>query len=141
MQKPRIKCKRVVEYSCLVYVLATCERNIFSSLWLDANKNISTIPNTDIKDPEKLDVDNSTKAENGKTVSENADFLGSPQAKVMLAASNKGHNSVFQDGPKTEILRLRDCNARLLFGISAKFLCASKPKIIGFLSDIIALHN
>ena len=77
---------------------------------IDANKNISTIPNTDIKDPEKLDVDNSTKAENGKTVSENADFLGSPQAKVMLAASNKGHNSVFQDGPKTEILRLRDKN-------------------------------
>ena len=40
MQKPRIKCKRVVEYSCLVYVLATCERNIFSSLWLDEKKNI-----------------------------------------------------------------------------------------------------
>ena len=30
---------------------------------------------------------------------------------------------------KSRILRLRDLSARFVFGISAKFLCASKPKI------------
>ena len=42
---------------------------------------------------------------------------------------------------KSKILRLSDRSARLLFGISAKFLCASKPKIMGFISVIIAPHS
>ena len=98
---------------------------------IDENQNVSTIQNTDVKDPEKIDVDNSAKAEDGKIVSENADFLGRSDAHVTLVPSNKGHNGIFQNGPKSELIKSKDKNGlSQLKQVSPQFLRDDKGNSI-----------
>ena len=69
---------------------------------IEAGGGTTTEENTDKGTDEEIQIDASVSAEIGRLCSDNADFLGRPEAHISLVPTNFGQNLKFQNGPKDE---------------------------------------
>jgi hypothetical protein len=70
---------------------------------IEADGSVSSKQNTEKGDPEKTQFDASVSTEIGRLCSDNADFLGKPEAHISLVPTTFGQAGALNTGPKKEI--------------------------------------
>jgi len=70
---------------------------------IEADGCVSSKQNTEKGDPEKTQFDASVSTEIGRLCSDNADFLGRPEAHISLVPTTFGQAGALNKGPKKEI--------------------------------------
>jgi hypothetical protein len=75
---------------------------------IEADGSVSSKQNTEKGDPEKTQFDASVSTEIGRLCSDNADFLGKPEAHISLVPTTYGQAGALNTGPKKEISIAKD---------------------------------
>ena len=70
---------------------------------IEADGSVTSKQNTEEGDPEKTQFDVSVSTEIGRLCSDNADFLGKPEAHISLVPTTYGQAGALNTGPKKEI--------------------------------------
>jgi len=70
---------------------------------IEADGSVTSQKNTEEGDPEKTQIDASVSTEIGRLCSDNADFLGKPEAHISLVPTTFGQAGALNTGPKKEI--------------------------------------
>ena len=70
---------------------------------IEADGSVSSKQNTEEGDKEKTQIDVSVSTEIGRLCSDNADFLGKPEAHISLVPTTYGQAGALNTGPKKEI--------------------------------------
>ena len=70
---------------------------------IEADGSVSSKQNTEEGDQEKTQIDASVSTEIGRLCSDNADFLGKPEAHISLVPTTYGQAGALNTGPKKEI--------------------------------------
>jgi len=70
---------------------------------IEADGSVSSKQNTEEGDPEKTQFDATVSTEIGRLCSDNADFLGRPEAHISLVPTTFGQAGALNTGPKKEI--------------------------------------
>jgi hypothetical protein len=70
---------------------------------IEADSSVSSKQNTEEGDKEKTQIDASVSTEIGRLCSDNADFLGKPEAHISLVPTTYGQAGALNTGPKKEI--------------------------------------
>jgi len=70
---------------------------------IEADGSVSSKQNTEEGDKEKTQIDVSVSTEIGRLCSDNADFLGKPEAHISLVPTTFGQAGALNTGPKKEI--------------------------------------
>ena len=70
---------------------------------IEADGSVSSAKNTEEGDQEKTQIDASVSTEIGRLCSDNADFLGKPEAHISLVPTTFGQAGALNTGPKKEI--------------------------------------
>jgi hypothetical protein len=69
---------------------------------IEADGSVTSQKNTEEGDPEKTQIDASVSTEIGRLCSDNADFLGKPEAHISLVPTTFGQAGALNTGPKKE---------------------------------------
>jgi hypothetical protein len=69
---------------------------------IEADGSVTSQQNTEEGDPEKTQIDASVSTEIGRLCSDNADFLGKPEAHISLVPTTFGQAGALNTGPKKE---------------------------------------
>ena len=70
---------------------------------IEADGSVTSAKNTEEGDQEKTQIDASVSTEIGRLCSDNADFLGKPEAHISLVPTTYGQAGALNTGPKKEI--------------------------------------
>jgi len=70
---------------------------------IEADGSVTSAKNTEEGDQEKTQIDASVSTEIGRLCSDNADFLGKPEAHISLVPTTYGQAGTLNTGPKKEI--------------------------------------
>ena len=75
---------------------------------VEADGSVSSKQNTEEGDPEKTQIDASVSTEIGRLCSDNADFLGKPEAHISLVPTTFGQAGALNTGPTKEFSIAKD---------------------------------
>jgi len=75
---------------------------------IEADGSVSSKQNTEEGDKEKTQIDVSVSTEIGRLCSDNADFLGKPEAHISLVPTTFGQAGALNNGPKKEFSIAKD---------------------------------